>query len=86
VIVGALEPMAPVNNQAIAFHRRSVSGSLIGSIKETQEVIDFCRARHRAREIISIQDIYSAMKKVEKGDVRFRYVIDMASLAKEEAD
>jgi uncharacterized zinc-type alcohol dehydrogenase-like protein len=50
VIVGALEPMAPVNNQAIAFHRRSVSGSLIGSIKETQEVIDFCRARHRARD------------------------------------
>jgi uncharacterized zinc-type alcohol dehydrogenase-like protein len=37
-------------------------------------------------EIISIQDIYSAMKKVEEGDVRFRYVIDMASLAKEEAD
>jgi len=82
VIVGALEPMAPVNNQAVAFHRRSVSGSLIGSIKETQEVIDFCAEHGIAPEIevIPIQQINQAMKKVEKGDVRFRYVIDMASL------
>jgi uncharacterized zinc-type alcohol dehydrogenase-like protein len=85
VIVGALEPMAPVDNQAVAFHRRSVSGSLIGSIKETQEVLDFC-AEHGVApeiEIIPIQEINEAMKKVERGDVRFRYVIDMASLRSE---
>ncbi|WP_300974886.1 NAD(P)-dependent alcohol dehydrogenase [Sphingomonas sp. LHG3406-1] len=88
VIVGALEPMAPLDNQAVAFHRRSVSGSLIGSIKETQEVIDFCAEHGIAPdiEIIPIQDINGAMKKVEKGDVRFRYVIDMASLTDEEED
>ncbi|WP_426266949.1 NAD(P)-dependent alcohol dehydrogenase [Sphingomonas sp. LHG3443-2] len=88
VIVGALEPMAGVDNSAAAFHRRSVAGSLIGSIAETQEVIDFC-AQHGIApeiEIIPIQDINKAMKKVEKGDVRFRYVIDMASIAQEEAD
>ncbi|WP_425505315.1 NAD(P)-dependent alcohol dehydrogenase [Sphingomonas piscis] len=82
VIVGALEPMAPVDNQAVAFHRRNVSGSLIGSIKETQEVLDFC-AQHGIApeiEIIPIQQINDAMKKVESGEVHFRYVIDMASL------
>lgn len=86
VIVGALEPMAPVNNQAVAFHRHSVSGSLIGSIADTQEVIDFCAEHGIAPEIevIPIQDINQAIKKVESGDVRFRYVIDMASLNEED--
>jgi uncharacterized zinc-type alcohol dehydrogenase-like protein len=82
VVVGALEPMAPVNNQETAFHRKSVAGSLIGSIAETQEVLDFC-ARHGIGpdvELISVHDVNDAFKKVEKGDVRFRYVIDMASL------
>lgn len=88
VIVGALEPMAPVNNQAVAFHRRSVSGSLIGSIAETQEVLDFCAEHDIAPdvEVIPIQEINAAMKRVEKGDVRFRYVIDMASLRQEMED
>lgn len=88
VIVGALEPMAGVDNSQVAFHRRSVAGSLIGSIAETQEIIDFCAEHEIAPEItiIPIQDINSAMKKVEKGDVRFRYVIDAASFAQEEAE
>lgn len=85
VIVGALEPMAPVDNAQIAFHRRSVAGSLIGSIAETQEVLDFCAEHGIAPEIevIPIQQVNDAYKKVEAGDVRFRYVIDMASLAQE---
>ena len=86
VIVGALEPMAPVDNQAVAFHRRSVSGSLIGSIAETQEVLDFC-AEHRIApeiEVIPIQDVNKAYKRIENGDVRFRYVIDMASLREDQ--
>jgi uncharacterized zinc-type alcohol dehydrogenase-like protein len=85
-VVGALEPLAPVNNQQVAFHRKSVAGSLIGSIADTQEVLDFCAAHHIGPdiEIIPIQDINDAFKKIEKGDVRFRYVIDMASLKNDE--
>jgi uncharacterized zinc-type alcohol dehydrogenase-like protein len=84
-VVGALEPLAPVNNQEVAFHRKSVAGSLIGSIDETQEVLDFC-AEHGIGpeiEVIPIQEINDAYKRVENGEVRFRYVIDMASLQQE---
>lgn len=87
VVVGALEPMAPVNNQQVAFHRKSVAGSLIGNLADTQEVLDFC-AEHGIGpdiQVIAIQDINDAYRKVEKGDVRFRYVIDMATLRHEEA-
>ena len=82
VVVGALEALAPVNNQEVAFHRKSVAGSLIGSIKETQEVLDFCAAHNVAPEIqlIKIDEINDAYEKVVDGDVRFRYVIDLASL------
>jgi uncharacterized zinc-type alcohol dehydrogenase-like protein len=87
-VVGALEPMAPVDNMQMAFKRRSVAGSLIGNIADTQEVLDFC-ARHDIGpeiEIIRIQDVNDAYKKVENGDARFRYVIDMASLKEEMAE
>lgn len=81
-VVGALEPLAPVNNQAVAFHRYSIAGSLIGSIAETQDVLDFCAAHEIGPdiELIDIADVNDAYHKVEKGEVRFRYVIDMASL------
>ena len=84
-IVGALEPMAGVNNAAVAFHRKRVAGSLIGNLADTQEVLDFC-AEHSIGpdiEMIDIQDVDDAFKKVEKGDVRFRYVIDMASIKRD---
>ncbi len=87
VIVGALEPMAGVNNQEVAFHRKRVAGSLIGSIADTQEVLDFC-AEHGVGpdvQVIPIQEINHAYKEVVKGDVRFRYVIDMQSLKNEAA-
>ena len=85
VVVGALEPMKPVNNQLVAFHRNSIGGSLIGSIAETQEVLDFCAANGIAPdiEIIDIANINDAYSKVEKGEVRFRYVIDMSSLRRD---
>lgn len=82
-VVGALEPLKPVNNMEVAMNRKSVAGSLIGSIAETQEVLDFC-AHHGIGpdiQLIPIQDINDAFKKVEDGEVRFRYVIDMATLA-----
>lgn len=86
-VVGALEPLAPVNNMKVAMHRKNVAGSLIGNLAETQEVLDFC-AQHAIGpdiEIIPIQEINSAYDNVENGDVRFRYVIDMASLKSEAA-
>ena len=82
VAVGALEPLAPINNMQTAGHRQSFAGSLIGGIAETQEVLDFC-AQHSIApdiEIIDIKDINTAYKRMEKGDVRFRFVIDMATL------
>jgi uncharacterized zinc-type alcohol dehydrogenase-like protein len=82
VVVGALEPLAPVNNMYLAMQRLSIGGSLIGSIAETQEVLDFC-AEHRISpdiEMIGIEEINHAYEKVENGEVRFRYVIDMATL------
>lgn len=87
-VVGALEPLAGVNNQEVAFHRKNVAGSLIGSLADTQEVLDFC-AEHGIGpdiEIIPIQQINDAFKKVENAEARFRYVIDMASLKLEEGD
>ena len=88
VVVGALEPLAPTNNMEMAFHRRTLAGSLIGSIQETQEVLDFCAEHGIAPDIqmIPIQEVNRAYKEVEKGDVRFRYVIDMASLKAEMAE
>lgn len=86
--VGCMEPLAPVNNMLVNFHQRNISGSLIGSLRETQEVLDFC-VKHAIRpdiEIIRIQDINDAHKKVEAGDVRLRYVIDLASLNEEWAE
>jgi len=84
-VVGALEPLAPTDNMAMAQMRRSVAGSLIGNLAETQEILDFCAEHGIGPEIemIRIQDVNDAYKKVEKGDVRFRYVIDMASLKEE---
>ncbi|MBC7805711.1 MAG: zinc-binding dehydrogenase, partial [Akkermansiaceae bacterium] len=86
-LVGALEPLEPVNNQQVAFYRRNVAGSLIGSIAETQEVLDFCAAHNIAPdvEMISIKDIHDAYKRVEKGDIQYRFVIDMATLKAEAA-
>lgn len=68
--------------------RKSIAGSLIGSIAETQEVLDFCAEHGIAPDVqvIPIQEINEAYKKVKSGDVRFRYVIDSASLAQEKED
>jgi uncharacterized zinc-type alcohol dehydrogenase-like protein len=82
VIVGALEPLEPFNNIQMASQRRSVAGSLIGGIQETQEVLDFCGEHGVTPDIqkIDIADINDAYEKVENGEVRYRYVIDMATL------
>ena len=87
VIVGALEPLEPFNNMQMAPRRLSIAGSVIGSIAETQEVLDFC-AEHGIGpdiEIIPIDEINDAYKKVIDGEVRFRYVIDMSTLQREDS-
>ena len=83
--VGALAEMPGYSNQELVMHRRTLAGSLIGSIKETQEVLDFCAEHNVAPDVqvIPIQDINDAYKRVKEEDVRFRYVIDMASLKRE---
>jgi uncharacterized zinc-type alcohol dehydrogenase-like protein len=62
--------------------RKSVAGSAIGGIPETQEMLDFCAEHNIVSEIemINMKDIHSAYERMEKGDVRYRFVIDMATL------
>ena len=66
----------------LIFKRRQIAGSLIGGIKETQEMLDFC-AEHNITsdiEIIDIKDVNEAYERMVKGDVKYRFVIDMATL------
>ena len=85
VVVGALTPLEPVQNMHLAMKRTSVAGSLIGSIRETQDVLDFCAEHGIAPdvEVIPIQQINEAFGRMDHGDIRFRFVIDMASLKDE---
>ena len=66
----------------IGFGRKSLAGSLIGGIAETQEVIDYCVARNIKAdvELIRVEDINRAYERVVNKDVRYRFVIDMASV------
>lgn len=75
------EPLS-LNVGSLIFGRRSLSGSLIGGIKETQEMLDFC-GKHNITsdiELIPIQNINQAYDRLVKSDVKYRFVIDMASL------
>lgn len=87
ITVGLLGPYdKPTNNMEVAAFSRNVGGSIIGSIADTQEVLDFC-AQHNILpevEMIAIQDINEAFEKLKDEEVRFRYVIDMASLKQDE--
>ena len=83
VTVGLLGPYkAPTSNLEVAQLARSVGGSLIGGVAETQEVLDFCADNNIVPqvELINIQDVNEAFEKVKNEEVRFRYVIDMKSL------
>ncbi|UOQ67632.1 NAD(P)-dependent alcohol dehydrogenase [Hymenobacter volaticus] len=88
VAVGLLgEYKKPLNNMDMAMYRRSVAGSIIGGIAETQEVLDFC-AKHKIMpevQMISMQEINKAFDDLMDKEVRYRHVIDMQSLKEEEA-
>lgn len=82
VVVGAPPAPTPVSAFALIMGNRRLAGSLIGGIRETQEMLDFCGA-HRIGsdvEVIPIQQINAAYERLLKGDVRYRFVIDLASL------
>ena len=82
ILVGAPETPTPVQAFALIFRRRRLAGSLIGGIKETQEMLDFCAQHHIESdvEVIPIQQVNEAYERVLRGDVRYRFVIDMTSL------
>jgi len=84
-LVGAPETPFPVSAFALLFGRKSLSGSLIGGIKETQEMLDFCGEHNITAdvEVIPIQKINEAYERLLKSDVKYRFSIDMASLKSE---
>ena len=83
VVVGYLGDLNPMlNTVPMILGRKSVAGSVIGGIAETQEMLDFC-GKHGITsdiEVINIQDINKAYERMLKSDVKYRFVIDMASL------
>lgn len=82
ILVGAPEQPCPLNAFPLILRRRSLVGSLIGGIRETQEMLDFC-AKHGIAadiELIPIQQVNEAYERMLKGDVRYRFVIDLSSL------
>jgi alcohol dehydrogenase (NADP+) len=81
-LVGAPEQPLPVAAFDLIFKRRQFAGSLIGGIAETQEMLDYC-GQHGITsdiEMIAIQQVNEAYERLLKSDVKYRFVIDMASL------
>ncbi|QLQ26115.1 MAG: NAD(P)-dependent alcohol dehydrogenase [Dechloromonas sp.] len=81
-LVGAPPKPLSLSSFALIFGNRSVSGSNIGGIAQTQEMLDFCGEHNITAdiELISVQKINEAWARLEKADVKYRFVIDMASL------
>ncbi|MFS4467973.1 NAD(P)-dependent alcohol dehydrogenase [Maribacter sp. 2210JD10-5] len=82
VLVGAIEPLDPLHGGSLIMGRKRVAGSLIGGIKETQEMLDFCGEHDVVSEVemIDVQNINEAYDRLQKSDVKYRFVIDMKSL------
>jgi len=82
VVVGAVEPLKKVSGIPFIFRRRSMAGSLIGGLPETQEMLDFC-GKHNITcdiEMVPMKDVNKAYDRTVKGDVKYRFVIDMATI------
>lgn len=82
VLVGAIEKIKPALDGArLIFGRKTIAGSLIGGIKETQEMLDFCGKHNIVSdvEMISMKEINEAYERMLKSDVKYRFVIDMES-------
>ena len=81
-VVGAVEPLSQVNAAQLIFGRRSLAGSLIGGIAETQEMLDFCGEKNILSEVqvIRMDEINDAYTRMQKNDVKYRFVLDLGSL------
>lgn len=82
VVVGAPEHPVGVNAFSLIVGRKSLAGSMVGSTRETQEMLDFCGEHNIAAdtETINIADVNDAYERVIKSDVRYRFVIDLGTL------
>jgi uncharacterized zinc-type alcohol dehydrogenase-like protein len=82
VLVGAIEPLEPIHGGGLILKRKRLAGSLIGGIKETQEMLDFCGKHNIVSdvEMIDMHEINEAYKRVKSNDVKYRFVIDMKSI------
>ena len=82
ILVGAPDKPTLLEPFPLILHRRRIAGSVIGSIRETQEMLEFCAKHHIESdiEVIPIQQVNDAHERVITGDIRFRFVIDLASL------
>ena len=82
-IVGTIGMNAELNARSLIMGRRKIAGSLVGGIKETQEMLDFC-AQHQILsdiEMIPMDGINQAYERMQQSDVKYRFVIDMSTLA-----
>jgi uncharacterized zinc-type alcohol dehydrogenase-like protein len=82
VVVGVPPMPTPIHNMNLIFGRKSLGGSLIGGLPETQEMLDYCAEHNIVSdiEIIRMDEINDAYERMLKGDVRYRFVIDLATL------
>ncbi len=82
MVVGLPVEVPKASPFSLITNRRSITGSMIGSMKETQEMLDFCAEKNIVAdiELIPMQDINKAYERMVKSDVKYRFVIDMASL------
>jgi len=81
-LVGAPEAPTPLSAMGLLFGRRRLAGSLIGGLRETQEMLDFSAAHGITAdvEVIPVQQVNEAFQRLEKSDVKYRFVLDMGSL------
>jgi len=86
-LVGALTPLDPIPGANLIMGRKSLAGSAIGGMEETQEMMDFCAEHNIVSdvEMVPIQAVNDAYERLVKNDVKYRFVIDMASLKEERA-
>jgi uncharacterized zinc-type alcohol dehydrogenase-like protein len=82
VVVGLPSIPASISNFGLIGGRRQIGGSMIGGIKETQEMLDYCAEHNIVSdiELINIKEINTAYERMIKNDVKYRFVIDMATL------
>jgi uncharacterized zinc-type alcohol dehydrogenase-like protein len=87
VIAGSLVDTPKFNNIALIAGRRRIAGTPAGGIRQTQEMLEFCAKKNILPEceMIDIQNINEAFERMERGDVRYRFVIDMASRSADQA-